>query len=74
VTRFWLGRSGARRLLGLAIHGKTGKDILQLRERHSLLAGNFLTGKAEVFPNQKKESGNNFNAIRLNQTKNGVLQ
>jgi hypothetical protein len=52
VTRFWLGRSVARRLLGLTTTEKAGRDIIQRRNRRPLLAGNFLNGKAEIF--QKK--------------------
>ena len=60
VTRFWLGRSGARRLLGLAIRGRAGENILHRRERHPLLAENLLTGKAAKSSNKKnrKEKSN----------------
>jgi hypothetical protein len=49
VTRFWLGRSVARRLLGVATTEKAGKDIIQRRNRRPLLAENFLNAKRRIF-------------------------
>ena len=55
VPRFWLGRSVARRLLGLAIHRKDGNDIPHRRERYPLLAVRSRTSTAESFPNQNEQ-------------------
>ena len=52
VTRFWLGRSVARWLLGLAT---TGKAVTQRRNRRPLLAGNRRPRKAECFPKKQRQ-------------------
>ena len=55
VPRFWLGRSAARRLLGLATNAKAGKDTTRRTTRLTLLAVRSRTSTAESFPNQNEQ-------------------
>jgi hypothetical protein len=50
VPRFWLGRSVARRLLGLAPTAKAGNNATRRRTRLTLLAVRSRTSTAERFP------------------------
>ena len=55
VPRFWLGRSVARRLLGLATTAKAGKDAPRRTTKLTLLAVRSRTSTAESFSTQTKE-------------------
>jgi len=57
VTRFWLGRSGARRLLGLAIHGRAGKDIPHRRKQTPVACEAFPCEQTGKFSNKKQDGG-----------------
>jgi hypothetical protein len=56
MTRFWLGRSVAGRLLGLATTKKARKEIVRLSERLPWLAENVHKGKQESFSKTKRQA------------------
>jgi hypothetical protein len=56
MTRFWLGRSVAGRLLGLATTKKARKEIVRRSERLPLLAENVHKGKRESFSKTKRQA------------------
>jgi len=57
VTRFWLGRSVARRLLGLATRERVGKHIPHRRKQTSVACGKFAHGQGGKAFQQKELDG-----------------
>ena len=55
VPRFWLGRSAARRLLGLAPTAKAGKDATRRSNKTYVACGAVTNEHSGKFPNQNKQ-------------------